>query len=148
MLFHYWLSRIVAWTRIHRLPGQRLIYVNAWNEWGEGCHLEPDLRYGTQFLEACLAALHNPVGETEQVNAITKTDGGGMEIIAPQYPFSDGDLRSQIQLARKQRQAVLNQNRFIVFLTKMSSDFLREHAAWLHRPIRHLYRWLRGVSRQ
>jgi len=31
---------------------ENFIFINAWNEWAEGCHLEPDLKYGLGFLEA------------------------------------------------------------------------------------------------
>jgi lipopolysaccharide biosynthesis protein len=46
-----WLTETLA-RLASRPPAQRLLFINAWNEWAEGSHLEPDRRFRRGYLEA------------------------------------------------------------------------------------------------
>jgi hypothetical protein len=46
------LEAIIDQTHQQNFGDERIVFINAWNEWGEGNHLEPDRRYGHGFLEA------------------------------------------------------------------------------------------------
>lgn len=60
-LFGNWLQ---AKVRAFRPTGDaNLLFVNAWNEWAEGNHLEPCLRHGHRWLEAIQAALRLPIAD-------------------------------------------------------------------------------------
>jgi len=56
--YQRWLADAISRVET-RSPDMRLVFINAWNEWAEGCHLEPDQRHGLAFLEATRAALRS-----------------------------------------------------------------------------------------
>lgn len=56
--YEWWLSQAIAKTRSNFPGKQNLVFINAWNEWAEGAHLEPDQKYGRRFLEATARALN------------------------------------------------------------------------------------------
>lgn len=49
MEFEIWLHHLISQARA---DADEFIFVNAWNEWAEGAHLEPDRRYGHGWLES------------------------------------------------------------------------------------------------
>ncbi len=49
--YERWLRRVVGRFEPPS-PEENLVFVNAWNEWGEGNHLEPSRRWGTGYLDA------------------------------------------------------------------------------------------------
>lgn len=50
--FQAWMEEAVRRTKQQFSGDERLIFINAWNEWAEGAYLEPDRRFGHTFLEA------------------------------------------------------------------------------------------------
>lgn len=55
--YETWLRKIVQQTVDKRSGDERIVFINAWNEWAEGCHLEPDTKYGRSYLESTKRAL-------------------------------------------------------------------------------------------
>ena len=60
--FGEWLKIAVSQTQRDHPSNEQFLFINAWNEWAEGAHLEPDLRHGYQYLEKTLAALQTAQG--------------------------------------------------------------------------------------
>ena len=54
--YEYWLAETIRRTHEDYPDQERFVFINAWNEWAEGCHLEPDRKYQHGFLEATRTA--------------------------------------------------------------------------------------------
>ncbi len=55
-VFAWWLEAAVSLVET-RPADERLVFINAWNEWAEGNHLEPDLKWGHSYLRAVREAV-------------------------------------------------------------------------------------------
>ncbi|MET0211275.1 MAG: glycoside hydrolase family 99-like domain-containing protein, partial [Burkholderiaceae bacterium] len=60
--YRSWLERALSWTRQHQPPQRQVVFINAWNEWAEGNHLEPDAVHGRAYLEATRDAVAAATG--------------------------------------------------------------------------------------
>jgi lipopolysaccharide biosynthesis protein len=84
-------------TITHRLegvpPSERLIFVNAWNEWAEGAVLEPDLRLGHAWLQATRSAL---VRSTSKDPSALKP----CVVVHAWYPEVLGDVLTKLRRSR------------------------------------------------
>jgi lipopolysaccharide biosynthesis protein len=56
--FRRWLAAAVR-SVAHRETSERIVFVNAWNEWAEGAVLEPSDRFGSTFLLAVRDVVHS-----------------------------------------------------------------------------------------
>lgn len=82
--YEYWLAESIRKTTEDFPEHDRFVFINAWNEWAEGCHLEPDRKFQRKFLESTLRAKR---GES-QYSSFTHTElpaqfvGGSRTVIS------------------------------------------------------------------
>jgi hypothetical protein len=58
-VYQKWLESVIQLTKVSLSSEHQIVFINAWNEWAEGAHLEPDRKYGYGNLQATANAIIN-----------------------------------------------------------------------------------------
>ena len=56
-LYKQWLKDVILEGKNRTDLDDQMVFINAWNEWGEGAYLEPDKKYGYAYLQATKEAV-------------------------------------------------------------------------------------------
>ena len=65
--YYNWFKNILNYTMKNNTIPEKFIFINAWNEWAEGNHLEPCTKWGLQYLEATKKALMEASGYSKKI---------------------------------------------------------------------------------
>ncbi|MFA3915383.1 glycoside hydrolase family 99-like domain-containing protein [Ruegeria hyattellae] len=55
--FEEWTAKLAAKSETNPFFGERMLFVNAWNEWAESAYLEPDTHFGGAYLNSVARAV-------------------------------------------------------------------------------------------
>jgi glycosyltransferase involved in cell wall biosynthesis/GT2 family glycosyltransferase len=70
--YAHWLARACEDALQAPNPSERLVFINAWNEWAEGAHLEPDRHFGYAYLRETARVIRRLQSQQIPVSALKR----------------------------------------------------------------------------
>ncbi len=114
--YRAWLEALVDRSAGQLFHGERIVCVNAWNEWAEGAYLEPDVHFGAAYLNATGRA----------VAKMQSADQGAKVLLVGHDAFAAG---AQMLLLHIGRQLVAAHGMGVEFLLLGDGTLLGEYNA-------------------
>jgi glycosyltransferase involved in cell wall biosynthesis len=69
--YEHWLREVAQYAIHNPVWNRSIVFVNAWNDWAAAAYLEPDLRYGSAYLNATARALTSLPGAKDPTGAMS-----------------------------------------------------------------------------
>ena len=138
-----WLKYLREYTR-QAFTGRtdNFIFINAWNEWGEGCHLEPDLKWGLGYLEETARSIFFRATDKSKTTAESLESARLNSISALQLSPAPATLPSDgipsAAAVETEVKALRSEYAPRSLFIKIGSDLLK-HWPMLHRIIKKIY---------
>jgi SAM-dependent methyltransferase/glycosyltransferase involved in cell wall biosynthesis len=103
--YKQWLSWIVnkVCANPKYMADEKIVFVNAWNEWAEGTHLEPDQEFGYGYLQTTYDVLRHSEDLSHQIVGVTsprlRHSGSSTDHIASSDAVGRNELGNDMSLS-------------------------------------------------
>ena len=115
--FEAWVGALLDRALDNPIFGRPVVAINAWNEWAEGAYLEPDVYYGSAFLNAAARALRSACDAIDKPTDSSAGSHPRVSVVVPNYNHAH---YMQDRLGSLLKQTVLPDE--IIFLDDCSTD--------------------------
>ena len=111
--FQKWLEKLITYTKNTLQPKEQFLILNAWNEWAEGAHVEPDTYHGYAYLNSIGRALSGQSYESDTNVSIT-LPSLTVEIMISEQIVKElrSDTRRKYQFLQALKQSTIFNNNF------------------------------------
>lgn len=148
-MFEFWMKHQCVKTAADSKNSEKYLFINAWNEWAEGAHLEPCLKYEHKYLEAVHRAVtpDKYLLRSAPYDPVVQALGSLQEVTGPDLAYFSklethmlATLNELSMVRNMQSQAAANASpvQLPIASKKPRSKFKRE----AKRVLRHLFQWL------